>query len=75
MSNLRRRSGKHFLKSPQRFLPLMVFFSKKVKWVHLRRVDLNIRSHSNEQGKKEEIGLFRKGDFICLYLGVAKQSC
>ena len=64
MSNLRRRSGKHFLKSPQRFLPLLVFFSKKVKWVHLRRVDLNIRSHSN-----------REEDFICLNLGVAKQSC
>ena len=30
-----------------------------------RRVDLNIRSHSN---REEE-------DFICLNLGVAKQSC
>jgi len=35
LEHLRRRSGKHFLKSPQRFLPLLVFFSKKVKWVHL----------------------------------------
>ena len=39
-SNLRRRSGEHFLKSPQRLLPLMLFFSKKVKWVHLGMVVL-----------------------------------